>query len=173
TLGTTRPSAATPAARDPGPSDQTIELHGAGSSAPLAPGGSGPTIATGPAPSPSEVRRVSDLTVVLVEPSRVQAGIVKRYLAELGIDRVHAASSGREALDVAGRVRADVLLCAMYLPDMPGPELAATLLADPDRPGVGFVLATSEPDADGALSLLLDSPRVALLQKPFDLRTLA
>ena len=41
----------------------------------------------GEAPSPSDVRRVSDLRVVLVEPSRFQARIVRKYLQELRIEQ--------------------------------------------------------------------------------------
>ena len=110
---------------------------------------------------------------MLVEPSRTQAGIVKKYLKELQVERVHTATSGAEALELARQQRADVLLSAMHLPDMPGPRLAEALLADPGCPAAGFVLATSEADAGADAPSLPDSPRAVLLLKPFDLRTLA
>ena len=63
---------------------------------------SGPATYAGPAPTPSDVRRVSDLKVVLVEPS-AQASIVRKYLQELGIENVRATGSGRQRSRWPGR----------------------------------------------------------------------
>lgn len=105
--------------------------------------------------------------VVLVEPSRTQAGIIRRYLQELGVVRVLAAESGQEALALAKRERAGAILCALHLSDMTGIQLAERLLADADCAKVGLVLATSESDmAD--IGSLPDSPRTTIMHKPFD-----
>lgn len=113
---------------------------------------------------------MADLVVVLVETSRTRAGIIRRYFQQLGIEKVHTTASGKEALDLAGRVQAQVVLSAMHLSDMTGVELAGVLRAsDPD---VGFVLASSESEA-GEIDPLLAAPRTVLLPKPFDLRKLA
>ena len=53
-------------------------------------------------PNSSEVRRVADLRVVLVEPSRIQARIVRSYLRELGIEAVSLAGSARALAIVRG-----------------------------------------------------------------------
>jgi serine/threonine-protein kinase len=120
----------------------------------------------------SQPGRVAGLTVVLVEPSRTQAGIIRRYLQQLGTGAVHVTGSGREALEVAKRERAGVIVSSMHLADMTGAELARALLADPGLTGIGFVLATSEADTQepGAVP---DSPRVVLMPKPFDPQRLA
>jgi CheY-like chemotaxis protein len=110
--------------------------------------------------------RAAGLTVVLVEPSRTQAGIIRRYLQQTGAAAVHATGSGREALALAKRERAAVVVSSMHLADMTGVELAAALLADPGCGGVGFVLATSETDAAGP-GTVPDSPRVVVMPKPF------
>jgi serine/threonine-protein kinase len=111
-------------------------------------------------------------TVVLVEPSRTQAGIIRRYLQQIGTGPVHITASGREALDVAKRERAGVIISSMHLGDMTGAQLAWHVLADRGCEGMGFILATSEADAQdpGAIP---DTPRVVVMPKPFDPQRLA
>ena len=124
---------------------------------------------SGPAPVGGPV---AGLTVVLAEPSRTQAGIIRRYLQQLGMGVVHTTGSGREAMELAKRERAGVIVSSMHLADMTGAQFARALLADPACAGVGFVLATSEADTQepGAIP---DSPRVVLMPKPFDPARLA
>ena len=118
--------------------------------------------AVGDAPTPSDVRRVSDLTVVLVEPSRFQARIVHKYLLELRIENVLTTRSGREALELAKREGTNVVLSSMHLADMTGVQLAQALHDDPGCSGVGFVLASSDSDSVEA-SKALDAPLTVLL----------
>jgi len=126
----------------------------------------------GGAPTPSDVRRVADLKVVLVEPSRAQASIVRKYLQDLGIENVRATGSGRQALEMARQKGTDVILSSMHLADMTGVQLAQALHDDPGCSGVGLVLSSSDSDG-GAASKALDAPLTVLLPKPFDLRRLA
>lgn len=118
-------------------------------------------------PSPPPASRVVGLTVVLAEPSRTQAGIIRSYLQQLGTGPVHATGSGREALELARRERAGVIISSMHLADMTGVQLAHAVLADPGCVGIGFVLATSETDTQES-GAIPDSRRVVLMPKPFD-----
>ena len=115
---------------------------------------------------------VAGRTVVLAEPSRTQAAIIQRYLQQLGAAHVHAAATGAEALAVVKRERATVVVSSMHLKDTTGAQLAAALLADPACAGVGFVLATSAAD-DQEPGSVPTSPRVVVMQKPFDPERLA
>ncbi|MGL4550425.1 MAG: protein kinase domain-containing protein [Gemmataceae bacterium] len=121
------------------------------------------------APSPSAVRRVSELVVVLVEPSRTQAGIMRRMLEQVGITDIHPAASGQQALQLAREKRAQVFVSAMHLSDMTGLQLAeAARSAVPDA---GLVLTSSAADLsehEAALRAL----RAVLLPKPFDANAL-
>jgi CheY-like chemotaxis protein len=126
----------------------------------------------GSTPTLPDVGPVAHLRIVLVEPSRAQASIVRKYLQELGIAHVRIANSGREALAVAKHEATDVILTSMHLADMTGVQLAEALRGEPGCSGVGFVLASSESDG-GEASKVLDVPRTVLLPKPFDLRGLA
>ncbi len=132
----------------------------------------GPISGSGDASQPLDVCNVADLTVVLVEPSRAQASIVRKYLRELGIENVHATDSGRLAIQLAKETGADVILSAMHLADMTGLRLAQALHADSGCTRVGFVLASSDSDG-GESSELIDAPLTVLLQKPFDCYRLA
>lgn len=106
--------------------------------------------------------------VVLAEPSRTQVGIFRRFLEQLGMSTIHVAKSGREALDLASRERADFIISSMHLADMTGTELARAMLVDASCTGTSFVLATSSSESDET-ALQLVGPRVALMPKPFDL----
>jgi serine/threonine protein kinase len=123
-------------------------------------------------PTPSEARRVIDLTVVLVEPSRTQASIVKKHFHDLGIDKLHAIGSGQQAIALAKQHKAHVLVSSMHLSDMTGLQLAQALSADPECGAIGFVLTSSESDTAEAAAILGTGRRV-LLPKPFDLKMLA
>jgi serine/threonine protein kinase len=128
--------------------------------------------AVGIAPSSSEVRRVSDLRVLLVEPSRFQARIVHKYLLELRIENVLTTGSGQQALELAKREGTNVVMSSLHLGDMTGVQLAQALHDDPGCSGVGFVLVSSDCYSAEA-GKLRDVPLTALLAKPIDLRRLA
>jgi CheY-like chemotaxis protein len=116
--------------------------------------------------------RVAGLTVVLVESSRTQAGIINRYLAQIGAGAVHVTGSGREGIEIAKRERAAVLICSMHLADMTGAELARAVASEPGCGRLGVVVATSEADAEHAAGLP-SGPWVVVLPKPFDAGQLA
>jgi serine/threonine protein kinase/CheY-like chemotaxis protein len=167
-----RPAAGGPAPEDAAPTGATVMVGAMGPVASVDFDLSAPASDAGDTPTLSDVHRVAHLRLVLVEPSRTQASIVREYLQELGIENVRVTTSGREALELARHEGADVILSSMHLADMTGVQLAQALHADPGCSGVGFVLASSE-SVDGAASQVLDTPRTVLLPKPFDLRRLA
>jgi CheY-like chemotaxis protein len=167
-LANTRPAAqAIVAPADPDPMKGTVALEPARATSRVE-----QLAETRVAPPTPGAGRFAGRTVVLAEPSRTQAGIVRRYLEQLGIHAVHTTGSGREALDLARRHRAGIVISSMHLADMTGAQLAQELLADRGCDGVGFVLATSEADGPGG-GAVPDSPRVDLVHKPYDLERLA
>jgi serine/threonine protein kinase len=123
-------------------------------------------------PAPSQPGRVAGLRVVLIEPSRTQAGIIRRYLTQFAVCNIHTTGSGREGIEIARREQADLLICSMHLSDMTGAELARTLVTDPDFGRIGVVVAASESDAEYAAELPTN-PHFMVLPKPFDFQQLA
>jgi serine/threonine protein kinase len=132
--------------------DQTVTLE-----SPLAPTDGGPSLAR--------------LTVVIAEPSRTQAGIIRSYLKQLGIESTHATGSGRDVIETVKRAGAGVVISSLHLSDMTGVELAAALRTDPACASVGFVLVTSETGPETTAALPQDARTVVLL-KPFDVEGL-
>ena len=130
-----------------GASDQTVNFE-----SPLS------TTDGGPKPADTLAR----LTVVIAEPSRTQAGIIRGYLKQLGIGTSHAAGSGREAVETVKRVGASFVISSLHLSDMTGVDLAKALRADPACAGVGFVLATSETGPEIMAALPQDGRTVVM-----------
>jgi serine/threonine protein kinase len=157
-----------PAAR----TDQTVVLgKDAASSAPDTTSFHKSESSTGLFEAKAKAGWVAPRCVVLVETSRTQAGIIRRYLQQLGIAAVHTTGAGTEALELAKRENASVIISSMHLTDMTGVKLARALLDDPGCSRIGFVLATSEADT-AETEAVPASPRIVLMLKPFDLTRL-
>jgi two-component system chemotaxis response regulator CheY len=111
-------------------------------------------------------------TVLIVEPSRVQASIIKGYLQEQLIEVAGAAASGKDAIEMVRKLQPRAVLSAMYLPDMSGIELAQRIRSEHKASPPGFVLITSEAD-DAESASLSKLNRVLMLPKPFTAAQLA
>jgi serine/threonine protein kinase/DNA-binding response OmpR family regulator len=110
--------------------------------------------------------RLKPLKVVLVEPSRTQAGIIRTYLQNGGIFTVVVVGSGEEALRLVREDCPDALVSALHLADMTGVELAHRVGGTGKSGAPGFVLISSEADSHEA-EALGKSDRAILLRKPF------
>jgi serine/threonine protein kinase len=119
----------------------------------------------------TQIPVLGTLSVVLVEPSRTQAVIVRKYLQDLGIEKVVTAPSGQKALEAIAASPPQILICAMHLNDMRGVQLAQKVRSDPALANIGFILVSSEGDSID-VNTVLGYPRTVLLRKPFDLEQL-
>lgn len=120
----------------------------------------------------SDTRRLTELVLVLVEPSRTQSSIFRSYLTNLGLLNVHSTGSGAQAVALVKQHRANAIISTMHLSDMTGVQLATLMREDAECANAGFVLMSSESDTSQAQAVL-DNPRSVLLMKPFDLKQLA
>ena len=111
-------------------------------------------------------------TVLVVEPSRVQASIIKQYLQEHHVTVVGLVANGQEAIEAVRRLRPSVVVTAMHLKDVDGVTLAQQIRAEIKAGAPGFILITSESDEAGAGSLS-QLNRVLVLTKPFSAAQLA
>jgi CheY-like chemotaxis protein len=129
---------------------------------PPAPAAAGQTVDLGPAkPAPADA-----LKVVLVEPSRTQAGIIRRYFQSQGVQHVVTAATGKEALELVRRERPAAVVSTLYLSDMTGVELAQQIRQDNPAGAPGFILISSEAESADAGSLS-QCGRAHHLLKPF------
>jgi serine/threonine protein kinase/DNA-binding response OmpR family regulator len=106
------------------------------------------------------------LKILLVEPSRTQSGIIRRYLQGQGVQHIVAVATGQEALAAVKSDRPDALVSALHLSDMTGVQLAQQVRADHKEAAPGFVLISSEAERSEAGSLS-KCGKAVLLQKPF------
>jgi serine/threonine protein kinase/DNA-binding response OmpR family regulator len=116
--------------------------------------------------TPGSVETVAQLSVLLVEPSRTQAAIIREYLKNLGITPLATVASGAEALQLVRNVRPDAIIATMYLKDMTGVQLAQQLPGGPTS-SIGFVLISTEEESQTA-GAFDQSGRATILHKPFD-----
>lgn len=110
-------------------------------------------------------------SVLVVEPSRVQAAFIKNYLAEQALEVVGSAANGSAAMDEVRKLRPRAVVSAMHLPDMTGLDLAQRIRTEMPSSAPGFILVTSEA-ADQAI-LPAELRRVQVLPKPFTAEQLA
>jgi serine/threonine protein kinase/DNA-binding response OmpR family regulator len=110
--------------------------------------------------------------VLLVEPSRSQAVIIRGQLQKLGFLDIAVASSAQKALEAARAAPPWVVISALHLADMTGMQLAQQMRAEGLLARAGFVLITSQTDAHEA-NLTGPSANVVRLFKPFNLDQLA
>lgn len=110
--------------------------------------------------------RVQGVSALVVEPSRVQASIIKGYLQEHGFEVVGSVSNGKDAISAVHADRPQAVISAMHLPDINGIQLAEQIRAEIRVDAPGFVLITSEGDDAGSGELKLLN-RVQTLAKPF------
>ncbi|WP_254508193.1 protein kinase domain-containing protein [Anatilimnocola floriformis] len=108
----------------------------------------------------------SQASVLIVEPSRVQASIIKGYLHEQSHTVLGAATKGNDAIELVRKLRPKAVISALHLSDLDGLQLAEQIRAEFKGESPGFVLITSEgSEADSAALIALH--RVQLLHKPF------
>jgi len=60
------------------------------------------------------------MTVLIVEPSRVQAGIIRKYLEAQGVVVAKVVATGQQALDAIRANRPDAIVAALHLDDISG-----------------------------------------------------
>ena len=116
---------------------------------------------------PGAAHATAPTTVLLVEPSRSQAVIIRGYLQKLGHPECVTMPSGQKAFEAARATPPQVIISAMHLPDMTGVQLVQKIRAEKTLASTGFILITSETDAP-IVDLAGHTGNIVRLSKPFD-----
>lgn len=82
------------------------------------------------------------LVALVVDDSALIRHTVRRCLEERGFE-VQCAANGREALEVLTRVRPNVVITDLQMPDMSGSELITALKNKPETVSIPLVVLTS------------------------------
>ena len=84
--------------------------------------------------------------VLIVDDHAGFRGVARRLMHEIGRQVVGEATTGAEALSEARRLKPDIVLLDIQLPDLDGLAIAASLSLEPEPPAV--VLVSSRDAAD-------------------------
>jgi len=109
----------------------------------------------------------SDLSLLLVEPSSVQQKIIVSHLKEAGVASIDTVATGLEASTYVEKYPPDLILSAMYLPDMSATDLLSSLRQAHPQQDINFMLVSSETRF-AALDPIRQAGVIAILPKPFD-----
>jgi two-component system chemotaxis response regulator CheY len=111
---------------------------------------------------------LTDLSVLLVEPSHMQAGLVCRMLEHQGIRDVRVLDTAQAALAALteGTTDSSVVISSLYLPDMAGTDLVTAMRADEALEAVPFILISSETRPQ-VLEPIRQSGACSIVSKPF------
>ncbi|MCU7833988.1 MAG: response regulator [gamma proteobacterium symbiont of Taylorina sp.] len=114
---------------------------------------------------------ISDLVILVVEPSKVQARIIQNHFQDAQVGSIQVAHSGAQALEVLSHNPPDLVVSSLYLPDMTGTELVISMRNDEQLEKVPFMLISSETSFE-QLDPIRQAGVVAILPKPFVLEDL-
>jgi len=112
-------------------------------------------------------RSFGNLVVFLVEPSATQAKFIIAQLTAMGVELVRSFGSGGDALQAMHKDHADLVISALYLPDMSGTDLLGAMRHDAELEQVAFILISSETKPH-ALEPVRQLGVCGILPKPFD-----
>lgn len=110
---------------------------------------------------------LNELQVVVVEPSITQQHIVKNQLDTIGLTSIHFEQNGSSALSHIKQYVPDLIISALYLPEMTGTDLLQSVRYDDSLNDVAFMLISSETNID-YLDPIRQAGAVAILPKPFN-----
>lgn len=108
----------------------------------------------------------ASLSVYLIEPSSVQAKIIIKALKAIGVRKIEKFEDAESALAGMRAKRPDLILSALYLPDMPGTDLIQIMRQDEDLEDIAFILVSSETRPQ-VLEPVRQSGACGILPKPF------
>ena len=111
---------------------------------------------------------LAELAVLLVEPSQLQAQIVRRMLEHQGVRQITTVETACAALAAlkASHERV-IVISSLYLPDQAGTELVAAMRAERALEAVPFILVSSETRPQ-VLEPVRQSGACCIVAKPFN-----
>lgn len=108
----------------------------------------------------------SELAILLIEPSSTQRKIILSHLQEEGVANIDGVATGKEALEIIGHYPPDLIISAMYLPDMTATDLLGNIRSTDSMKDINFMLVSSETSVQ-SLDPIRQAGVVAILPKPF------
>ena len=110
---------------------------------------------------------LSDLSIVLVEPSATQRKIIVSHLQQAGVYNIEGVATGMEALKIMMQYPPDLVISALHLADMEAAKLIALARKFKNETTTYFMLVSSETRFE-ELDDVRQAGIVAMLPKPFN-----
>lgn len=108
----------------------------------------------------------SELSILLIEPSKLQSKIIGQCLAKENIKQIQTATNLSQALKIIDRHPPDLVVSAMHFEDGTALELLRKIKTTPLWKDIQFMLVSSEC-RKAQLDIYRQSGVVAILPKPF------
>jgi two-component system chemotaxis response regulator CheY len=115
---------------------------------------------------------LSEINILLVEPSDTQRKIITKELASADITHVETAATVQQALEAIAKHGPDLVVSAMYLEDGTGLDIIKAIKSDDALASIAFMLVSSENRME-KLEEFKQSGVAAILPKPFTPENLA
>ncbi|OQA32569.1 MAG: Chemotaxis protein CheY [Betaproteobacteria bacterium ADurb.Bin341] len=110
---------------------------------------------------------LTEIRVLLVEPSSMQAGLATKMLANMGVLTIQPCHTGAEALAALDESdQPTVVVSSLYLQDMSGTDLVITMRGKQELEAVPFILISSETRPQ-VLEPIRQSGACSIVTKPF------
>jgi CheY-like chemotaxis protein len=109
-------------------------------------------------------------TVLYIDDSAINTILVERILACRPEVVFGSAADGRSGLDSATRLRPDLVLLDLTLPDISGEQVLAQLRADPATRAIPVIVVSGETDP--SVHLRLRAQGAQWLTKPYEIEDL-
>jgi len=113
------------------------------------------------------LKTLSELSVLMVEPSKTQAKIITNELINAGIEHIEYVSTGKDAFEHMQSKHCDLTISAMYLTDMTCIDLVQKIRSDESLMDIAYILISSETNKE-MLEPVRQAGVTALLPKPFE-----
>ncbi|RAU18542.1 response regulator [Nitrincola tibetensis] len=110
---------------------------------------------------------LSELLLMVIEPSRMQRNIIVGHLRKMGIVAIEEFTEAAPALERMQGITPDIVISAMHLPDMTGSELVGQMRTKPELCDVTFFLISSET-LYRYLEPIRQAGATVILPKPYD-----
>ncbi len=110
---------------------------------------------------------ISDLYILLVEPSDTQSKIISHFLSQEDVNGVVIVKNVAEAKETIDKNNVDLVVSAMYLSDGTGLDILTYLKERTDTASMPFMLVSSETSL-AKLDKFKQSGVAAILPKPFE-----
>ncbi|MEH6443319.1 MAG: response regulator [Oceanospirillaceae bacterium] len=110
---------------------------------------------------------LSNLLVLLVEPSNLQRSIIRKHLASFEITEVEEFICGQDSLDFMEHQVPDIVISSMHLPDMTGTDIVKDMREHERLQKTTFLLISSETHYR-FLEPVRQAGAIGILPKPFN-----